>query len=368
MTVRLRRRGQDRAVAGRGRRVRPLRVRRRVPRALPADLHRVDADPDRVQAAGHATLLDLRSLHAANPPRPRPVSTPEQHARTSPVAASRQSALSATREPFVPPRQVLDQVDGRVLDPGTALAVKGVRPRSTVYVGPRLIVSESAGHATVIERLQQVAAGLGWVATVHHATTTGRRVEPTTYRAGRPGVVRLDLTVRDEKATHGARTAGCCSRTRGRSYGIEAMSARRARPHRAGAQHRGRTRSTAPAPSTSRARSTAEPGGADSLGGHLVLRRRRQRRPPADDVRRTGARAPARRRDRRVVDPSWPPWTPDAASTPGWSTSSSPDPASTATDRLRRRRRPTPRSGSTRSAPSTAASTRSPDTAPSSPA
>src|SRR3954468_342975 len=82
-------------------------------------------------------------------------------------AVSRQSALSATREPFVPPRQVLDQVDGRVLDPGTALSVKGVRPRSTVYVGPRLIVSESADTATVIERLQGVAEGLGWVATIH---------------------------------------------------------------------------------------------------------------------------------------------------------------------------------------------------------
>ena len=74
----------------------------------------------------------------------------------------RQSALSNQREPFVPPRQVLDMVSGRFLDPGTALAVNGVRPRSTVYVGPRLIVAETPDTAEVIERLREVAETLGW--------------------------------------------------------------------------------------------------------------------------------------------------------------------------------------------------------------
>src|SRR6478736_9289223 len=124
---------------------------------------------------------------AANPPSSgdqsaRPSSTPAQ----SPVAASRQSALSATREPFVPPRQVLDQVDGRVLDPGTALSVKGVRPRSTVYVGPRLIVSTSTDTPQVVERLQQVAESLGWEATVH-TDDQEKALEPTPART--PGVV-----------------------------------------------------------------------------------------------------------------------------------------------------------------------------------
>ena len=48
-------------------------------------------------------------------------------------------------------------VSGRVLDPGTALAVKGVRPRSTVYVGPRLIVSRHPGR----RRGDRAAAGGG---------------------------------------------------------------------------------------------------------------------------------------------------------------------------------------------------------------
>lgn len=45
-----------------------------------------------------------------------------------PAPTNRQSALSSSREPFVPPREVLEMVSGRFLDPGTALAVKGVRP------------------------------------------------------------------------------------------------------------------------------------------------------------------------------------------------------------------------------------------------
>src|SRR3990170_6309977 len=125
---------------------------------------------------------------SSSTPPDRPFSQPE----------SRQSALSTQREPFVPPRPVLDQVNGRVLDPGTALAVKGVRPRSTVYVGPRLIVSSTPETPEVIERLRAVAESLGWEATVH-AEDREKALEP---RSGAiPGVVRLDLTVTDEKAT-----------------------------------------------------------------------------------------------------------------------------------------------------------------------
>ena len=50
----------------------------------------------------------------------------------SPSRGSRQSALSTTREPMVPAKHVLDRVQGRVLNPATALPVEGVEPRSTV--------------------------------------------------------------------------------------------------------------------------------------------------------------------------------------------------------------------------------------------
>ncbi len=119
---------------------------------------------------------------------------PESQERPTPT---RQSALSAQREPYVPPGHVLDQVSGRVLDPGTALAVKNVRPRSTVYVGPRLLVSRSGETATLVRQLQEVAESLGWVATVHSDDESGA----TDEQDPRLGVVRLDLTVRDERAT-----------------------------------------------------------------------------------------------------------------------------------------------------------------------
>src|SRR6185436_5232337 len=100
---------------------------------------------------------------------------------------SRQSALSAQREPYVPPGHVLEQVSGRVLDPGTALTVRNVRPRSTVYVGPRLLISRSGETATRIRQLQEVAERLGWLATVHEDDEAG----VTDQDDERLGVVRL---------------------------------------------------------------------------------------------------------------------------------------------------------------------------------
>src|SRR3978361_2020465 len=105
----------------------------------------------------------------------------------------RQSALSAQREPFVPPRQVLDMVSGRFLDPGTALAVNGVRPRSTVYVGPRLIVAMTPDAPEVISNLQKVAGKLGWGPTIHTDDEEQAR-GLSDDREVVPGVVRLDLT------------------------------------------------------------------------------------------------------------------------------------------------------------------------------
>src|SRR3954466_5288811 len=95
------------------------------------------------------------------------MNSPPPPDRPSNQPTFRQGALSAQREPFVPPRQVLDMVSGRLLDPGTALAVKGVRPRSTAYVGPRLIVAMTPDAPQVIQQLRAVAATLGWEVTVH---------------------------------------------------------------------------------------------------------------------------------------------------------------------------------------------------------
>ena len=57
------------------------------------------------------------------------------------------------REPTTPPRDAYSVVQGRVLDPGTALVVEGVEPRPTVYVGPRLTISKSIDIDAAMEVL-----------------------------------------------------------------------------------------------------------------------------------------------------------------------------------------------------------------------
>jgi hypothetical protein len=57
---------------------------------------------------------------------------------------------------------VLAEVDGRVLDPGTALTVDGIVPRSTVYVGPRLVISADRDRDEVLGLLRDAARPLGW--------------------------------------------------------------------------------------------------------------------------------------------------------------------------------------------------------------
>ena len=66
------------------------------------------------------------------------------------------------RDPIMPSKRILDATQGRVLDPGTALAVPGVRPFSTVYVGPRLTISRLGDWQTQLGYLRQVALKFGW--------------------------------------------------------------------------------------------------------------------------------------------------------------------------------------------------------------
>ena len=111
-----------------GRRPRALRVRGPPRGALPALAH-----PGR------------RSTPSRSPPplsRSDPDRTQERawRPRSStyrrPDRPARDAALDATRRRRPSGRST--QVEGRVLDPSTALVVPGVKPMSTVYVGPRL--------------------------------------------------------------------------------------------------------------------------------------------------------------------------------------------------------------------------------------
>ena len=99
------------------------------------------------------------------------------------------------REPANPPSHVLQQVNGRVLDPGTALVIRGVTPQSTVYVGPRLTISRSVDVGRVLGRLSKVADKLGW-----ELDTADAEREVAGHRR-RLGLVRIDIAVKDQEAT-----------------------------------------------------------------------------------------------------------------------------------------------------------------------
>jgi hypothetical protein len=65
------------------------------------------------------------------------------------------------RDPDLLPDEALDRVHGRVLDPATALTVKGVEPRPTTYVGTALLVAGDRYDA-VYGALERAAGELGW--------------------------------------------------------------------------------------------------------------------------------------------------------------------------------------------------------------
>ena len=119
-------------------------------------------------------------------PKPKPPPQPQTASvRGAPLASAplhepiEEVSCRTTHRPVRPPTRrpsgslgshratLLERINGRVLDPGTALTVKGVRPRSTVYVGPRLLVSRVArDDEATISTLEQVAERLGWAVTV----------------------------------------------------------------------------------------------------------------------------------------------------------------------------------------------------------
>ena len=87
--------------------------------------------------------------------------TPDQTGAKRPDDANR-GPRSLDRDPAPPPKWAMSPVNGRVLDPSTALVVKGVQPRSTVYVGPRLTISRALDFAETLDILRDVADELGW--------------------------------------------------------------------------------------------------------------------------------------------------------------------------------------------------------------
>ena len=103
------------------------------------------ADPNKPEAHAEAQAEAAAAAETASVRRgalARLLSEPTGEATVQTDDSTRRTprARSSARA-SVPPADVLERVNGRVLDPSTALTVKGVDPRPTVYVGPRLLVS-----------------------------------------------------------------------------------------------------------------------------------------------------------------------------------------------------------------------------------
>ena len=91
-----------------------------------------------------------------------PAQPPQQDDTAQPKGPRTRTPLD--RDPRPPRREVITSVQGRVLDPATALQVDGVDVRPTVYVEPRLVLSKSIDVDGAMKVLQDVAEQLGWTA------------------------------------------------------------------------------------------------------------------------------------------------------------------------------------------------------------
>ncbi|MGI8523905.1 MAG: S8 family peptidase [Nocardioides sp.] len=120
---------------------------------------------------------------------------------------------SLWRDPNPPGKAALSAVQGRVLDPGTAISVKGIDPRPTAYVGPRLVVSGLVDAAERIARLTQAAEKLDWTLTVRDDVP----------ERGAAVLVRLEIGLADGQATLAPDGWVLLQHARAR-FGIETMS------------------------------------------------------------------------------------------------------------------------------------------------
>ena len=145
----------------RARPARPVRAHQRHARPVPALV------PSRTRRAEHQSL-DCRLRRPRSGSRRSPVS-----GRPSPRLVSPRSPPHGNRASH---HATCSTGRGPGSDPATALAVNGIKPRSTVYVGPRLLVSRGPQDEGPISALEEVAATLGWR---HH----GQHQAQTEYRA-----------------------------------------------------------------------------------------------------------------------------------------------------------------------------------------
>jgi len=123
------------------------------------------------------------------------------------------------RDPAPPAQERIDSVQGRLLDPATALVVRGVVPRPTVYVGPRLVVAARRDADDLLPQLQEVAADLDWEVELDR---TFARTRVTDREDTLLGTTRYTLSVKSGTAATAPDGWVLLQQARAR-YGIEAL-------------------------------------------------------------------------------------------------------------------------------------------------
>ncbi|MBA3309564.1 MAG: S8/S53 family peptidase [Nocardioidaceae bacterium] len=125
------------------------------------------------------------------------------------------------QNPRSPRTDVLARFKARGLDPGTALSVDGVSPRSTLYVGPQLVASAAHDNGDLLERLSGIAGELGWELAIDDQFASSR-VTRTAPEKRQLGVSRFRLSVKPATASTVPDAWALLQRARAR-FGLPAL-------------------------------------------------------------------------------------------------------------------------------------------------
>ena len=177
--------------------------------------------------------------------------------RPSPAGAPRPQAAGPGPDP--PPRDAISAVQGRVLDPATALIVDGVMPAADGLRRP-------AAHGLEVGRRGRRAGGAARRSPSARLDRGARAGGPAHARL-KLGAAHRDDRVASDRAAIAPDGWTLLQQTRAQ-FGVDARAGRRARPRRVRTRaDSSRTRSTSRTPSTSPTRSTsAHPAAAAHVG------------------------------------------------------------------------------------------------------
>lgn len=129
-------------------------------------------------------------------------------------SSRREAGKAQDRDPAPLPLGAIATVEGRVLDPASAVAISGVTARPTAYVGSRLLISKAVDVDEAVRVLRAVAESLGWSVELEE--------EDARTAALTLGVRRVRLGIASDRATVASDAWTLLQQAR-RQLGLEAV-------------------------------------------------------------------------------------------------------------------------------------------------